>query len=82
MRKAKCLSISLDQLVDLMSDGLWFRCVSGIPKGASVIGASYDLLSNCVQIIIHHETFADVRQGEHAPYFYPEYQVTNSEVVR
>lgn len=65
--RTKLLRISVDALVEFFSAGDRSRMVVGIPKGAVVRGADFDLRSNTFLVLLAHESFPMVPSTAQAP---------------
>lgn len=65
-RKARILSLSLDEFIGWVCDGKCRRII-GIPPGSRVIGALYDLVTNSLEMAVENESFAEVGPGQPIP---------------
>lgn len=65
-RRLKRLTLSPDVLIYTLAD-MRLRRVVGFPAGAKVARCGYDSLTDTFYIVVEHESFEEVPQGEIIP---------------
>lgn len=75
-RRLRRLVISPEIAMQMMTtgwDGIGMRCIEGAPVGSILHHIDYDIISDCLMMIIEHESFDSAPEGQWIPVLIPQF---------
>jgi hypothetical protein len=70
-RRIRTFTIDAHGLATIMTEGHAWRCKGGVPDGARILAAQFDLMTNRFRVAVEHSSFDEVPDGIMPPEFAP-----------